>query len=132
MAGKKAENSIKALREFAMRYPEADEGTSCNKAAFRARKKAYLYIGSKADAWNVMLKVKDSKADVEQLAGEKPDQYSVNAAGWVTARFGKNEAAPKRRFTKWIDESYRLIVPRKLVATLPEKGPPDRGGAHTR
>ena len=37
--------ALMALHRFAMRLPEAEEGTSCVKRAYRARKKAYVYLG---------------------------------------------------------------------------------------
>ena len=35
------------FREAALRMPEVEEGSSCNKVAYKARKKAFLYLGEK-------------------------------------------------------------------------------------
>ena len=38
---------VKALRRYALQYPETNEGSSCVKRAFRARNKGFLYLGGK-------------------------------------------------------------------------------------
>ena len=47
-----------------------------------------------------------------------PTGYGLGKAGWVTARFGKGEKAPVDLLRSWIDESYRAVAPKKLVAAL--------------
>ena len=38
---------------MAMAFPEAEEGTSCNKAAFKAGKKSYLFMGMNEKNYNL-------------------------------------------------------------------------------
>lgn len=106
------------LRRFALTLPETDEGTSCNKSAFRARKKAFLYLGIKDDSFNMMLKIGPSSADAERLQKESPDCYGVGSGGWVKVEFTTAQTPPIGMLKAWIEESYRLLVHKQLVEEL--------------
>ena len=113
------------LRELALRYPEAQEGISCagtalEKPTVMVRNKAFLFLG-KTD---VMVKLRDSLGDAARLAAKEPGRYKAGAHGWVTVTFSEGEALPLELLEKWIDESYRAIATRQLVAMLPQGGVP--------
>jgi hypothetical protein len=110
-----------ALRGIALLYPEVEEGASCTKKSFKARGNAFLYVGVAGDSYNVMLKLRESQAEATALA-LKDSRFKVGAQGWVTATFGLADSPPSGLFERWIDESYRLLVDKKLVATLSEHG----------
>jgi hypothetical protein len=113
---------MQALRKIALQYPEAEEGTSCNKAAFKARNKAFLFVGMDQTSYNVMLKLRESLPEAARLAAKEPNHYGVGGMDWVKATFSHNESPPAGLMEKWIDESYRLLVHKQLVALLPERG----------
>ncbi len=48
----------------------------------------------------------------------KPAGYGLGKSGWVEARFGPDDDVPLELLKEWIDESYRAIAPKKLVALL--------------
>jgi hypothetical protein len=111
------------LRTLALAYPEVGEGVACEgtaleKSTFKARNKAFLFLGT-AD---MMVKLGDSLAEAVGLASEEPDRYKVGAHGWVTVSFDDRELPPIDLLERWIDESYRLIAARQLVAMLPSPG----------
>lgn len=110
------------LRALAMRYPETTEGTSCTKAAFKVRTKSFLFLEEKEDSWNLMLKLDESLDEAELLAEKQPDNYSVGKHGWTTLRFPSGKGPPVKLLDRWVDESFRLLAPRKLVAVLDECG----------
>lgn len=112
---------VKVLRALAMQYPEAEEGTSCNKLSFKARKKAFLYVGADAESYNVMLKLTDSIAEAEKL-GAKSDAYSPGNNGWTRIIMPLDDAPPAGLLERWIDESYRALAHKELVAMLPDLG----------
>jgi hypothetical protein len=106
------------------RRPTTDDpgGASCTKKSFKSRGKAFLYVGVSRDSYNAMLKLRESQAEATALAS-KDARVKVGAQGWVTATFGLSKPLPREVFERWIDESYRrLLVDKKLVATLPERG----------
>ncbi len=115
---------VQALRKVALRYPEVQEGVVCTKAAFKARNKAFLFIGMDDTSYNTMLKLRESLPEAMKLAAAEPNRYGVGGHGWVSASFRRNEFPPPGLLERWIDESYRLLVSKKLVALLPERGLP--------
>jgi len=111
---------MQALRRIAMRFPQAEEGVVCQKAAFKAGNKAFFFMGMDDASYNTMLKLSDSLPEATKLAGNDSDRYGVGAHGWVSATFAHRESPLSGLFERWIEESYRLLVPKKLVALLPE------------
>ena len=120
---------MQELRKIALQYPEAEEGTSCNKAAFKARNKAFLFVGMDDTSYNVMLKLHESLAEAKKLAAKEPDHYGVGGMDWVKATFSHHESSPAGLMEKWIDESYRLLAHKQLVALLDERPLSGRGSA---
>lgn len=109
------------LRRFAMRLPEAEEGTSCVNRAFRARGKAFAYLGMKADRYKLMVKLTASIPRAEALQKRRPDSYSVGKHGWTTVWLRHTEKAPKGLLEGWIEESYRVLAHPQLVELLPPR-----------
>ena len=112
------------LRKIALSFPAASEKPSCNKAAFSAGKKNFFFLGEgqgpEVGALNTMLKLTDSLAEAKELAKSQPGIYSVGDSGWLSAKFAAGESPPAGLFERWIEESYRALVPKKLVALLDE------------
>jgi predicted DNA-binding protein (MmcQ/YjbR family) len=107
------------LRQLALALPQAEEGVSCNKAAFKAGGKAFLFVGSDNDATNAMLKLKSSLPEAKQLAAANPSTYKVGGHNWVTITRSHNQPRPPTALLqRWIQESFRLLVAKSLVATL--------------
>jgi hypothetical protein len=48
-----------------------------------------------------------------------PTGYGLGKSGWVSARFEPGEAPPLQLLRAWIDESYRAVAPKTMVARLP-------------
>ena len=116
-----------ALRRVALQYPEAQEGVVCTKRAFKARNKAFLFMGMDDRCYDAMLKLRESLAEAAKLATKEPDCYTIGAHGWVTATFSHGQSPPPGLLEGWIDESYRLLVHKQLVAMLPDRGLPTVG-----
>ena len=110
---------VAVLRATALSLPEAEEGLSCNKAAFTAGKKNYLFVGEEAGVWDAKLKLCDSIPEATELAKKHPDNYGVGSTGWVTLEFPGAKGPPKKVLERWVKESFRLLVPKKLAAQLP-------------
>lgn len=106
---------VQALRKFSMKLPEAEEGSSCVNRAFRARGKAFAYLGMKPDHYRLMVKLSDSVARAEALQEKRPDAFNVGKHGWTTIRLPHSEMGPKGLLESWIEESYRALAPAALV-----------------
>lgn len=119
---------VQALRAVALSYPEAEEGTSCKNCAFKARGKAFLFVGTEEDSYSVMLKLGESLSEAARLERKEPGRCKVGAHGWVKVTFGRDEFAPHGVLEGWIDESYRLLAHKDLAAKLPPRAAPAAGG----
>jgi len=117
-----ARKPIAALRRIALRLPETLEGMTCGKQAFKARNKAFLFVGSEETTYNIMVKLRDALPEAASLQAKSPEKYAVGGHGWVKATFSHSAPLPVGRFERWIEESYRLLVPRQLVAFLSSQG----------
>ncbi|HXU60385.1 MAG TPA: MmcQ/YjbR family DNA-binding protein, partial [Polyangia bacterium] len=53
-----------------------------------------------------------------ELPFVKPTAYGMGKSGWVTVTLGPAESPPIALLKEWIDESYRAVAPKKLVAAL--------------
>ena len=122
---------MQALRAVALRYPEVQEGTACKKSSFKARKKAFLFMGMDDRSYNAMVKLRESLAEAAELAAREPDRYKVGAHGWVTATFSHDESPPPGLLDRWIAESYRVLAPKRLVALPPDGGLPPASAERT-
>lgn len=115
---------MKALRRLALAYPETQEGVVCKRIAFKARDKAFLFMGMDSECYDAMVKLRESLAEADRLAAETPDRFKVGGHGWVTVTFPHGQYPPPGLLERWIDESYRLLAPRQLVASLPKPAQP--------
>jgi len=100
------------IREMAADFPDVDEGTSCTQSSFKAKGRSFLFIGpgAKKIGYKAMFKLKDSMAEAEVLAAEKPHRFEVGNTGWVTARFSAEEPLSRSLWENWLNESYQLSV----------------------
>jgi predicted DNA-binding protein (MmcQ/YjbR family) len=104
---------MQALRKIALGLPGAEEGTSCNKAAFKVRKTAFMFMGMDEDSYNVMIKLRESLPEAAKLEGKEAERYRLGGHGWVKIVFPHKESPPRGLMARWIDESHRLLVPRR-------------------
>ncbi len=109
----------RSLQAVASSYPEVNESPSCVNRSFKARKKSFLFLGEKPDGMlRLMVKLDDGIESAQAVASENPDGWKVGGPGWVTGNFTDATAPPLETLTAWIDESYRLLAPKTLVAQL--------------
>ncbi len=107
-----------AIRAMAMALPEATEGQSCVNRAFKAGGKNFAFLGEKDGECGLRLKLDASIDDLTRRAKTQPDRYQVGNHGWTMLRFAPDEPPNTNDLEAWILESYRLLAPKKIVATL--------------
>ena len=129
-AGRKAEG---LLRDHALGYPETREDHPWGHVAIKVRDKAFVFLGGSADG-GLSLSVKLSASHTTALDRPfaEPTGYGLGKHGWVSATFAADEAPPLDLLRAWIDESYRAIAPKKLVAALAGARAPEPGRAASR
>jgi predicted DNA-binding protein (MmcQ/YjbR family) len=94
--------------------------------AIKVRGKTFVFLAADAETFSLSAKLPSSGGVVVQLPFASPTEYGLGKSGWVTARFPRNGKIPVDMLTLWIEESYRAVAPKRLLAELgsPE---PSRG-----
>jgi len=112
------------LRAFALGYPEAYEDFPWGERVAKVKGKVFVFLGRDGNELGLSVKLPESGMLALGLTFASPTGYGLGKAGWVTVRFGKREKAPVALLRSWIDESYRAVAPKKLVAALSSSSEP--------
>ena len=80
--------------------------------------KPFLILGGEEPRLSVTTKLPLSGRLALLLPFATPTGYGLGKSGWVTGDFGATDEVPVERLCEWIDESYRAIAPKKMVAEL--------------
>ncbi|MFO0810283.1 MAG: MmcQ/YjbR family DNA-binding protein [Gemmataceae bacterium] len=111
-----------ALRGFAMTYPASTEDFPWGHRAIKVRGKLFVIFANDNGTLRVTAKLPVSNAHALALPFAEPTGYGLGKSGWVTATFGPKDTVPLEMLFEWVDESYRAVAPKKLVATLQDGG----------
>jgi predicted DNA-binding protein (MmcQ/YjbR family) len=109
------------LRKFALAFPEVREDHPWGHSAFKVGGKAFLFMASEDGSLSLSVKLPQSGFVALSLPFAEPTGYGLGKSGWVTARFAAKQSPPLPVLERWVDESYRAIAPRKLLARLQAK-----------
>jgi len=113
----RSRQALDELRAFALDLPGAFEDDPWgHEPVVKVGKKIFVFLGSE-DAPSMTVKLPDSADQALDLPGAVPSGYGLGRHGWVTAPIGA-KGAPRGVAEDWIEESYRAIAPKKLVAEL--------------
>lgn len=114
-------------RRFAADLPEAWEDHPWGESVYKVGKKVFVFFGMlETDALlRFTVKLRDSHEEALAFEWVVPAGYGLDRGGWVTC--APPEDAPIEMITGWIEESYRLVASRSLVAEL-EKRPATAAG----
>lgn len=107
-----------ALRLRALSYPETVEEHPWGETAIKVRGKVFLFLGQMEGDTTFSVKLPHSGEAALTLPFASPTGYGLGKHGWVSARLAPTADAPLDLFREWIDESYRAVAPKKLVAGL--------------
>ena len=109
------------LLRVALGMPEAWEDHPWDETVAKVGKKVFLFLGG-ADTDDAPTTVKLSDSHDQAIAlGAAPARYGLGRAGWVTVSCSQ---IPDGILEDWVEESYRLVAPKKLVALLDARQPP--------
>lgn len=105
---------------FALGLPGAWEDHPWEETVAKVGKKVFVFFGSEASpTWPSMtVKLVESHDQAMAVPGTEPTGYGLGKSGWVTIPFGSRLLPPLGVLTDLIEESYRLVAPKKLVAEL--------------
>ncbi len=106
------------LRAWALAYPGATEEFPWGERAFKIAGKVFLFLGRTGEAASFSVKLPRSAAEALELGFVEPTHYGLGKHGWVTATVDTGREAPLDLFQAWLDESFRAVAPKKVVAQL--------------
>ncbi len=124
--------AVESLRAAALAYPEAAEEFPWGERALKVKGKVFLFLGRMEGGLTLSVKLPVSAAAALELPFAEPTHYGLGKHGWVTAKFEPGDAVPLDLLHEWLDESYRAVAPRAVLARLEEsegEGKPARKAA---
>src|SRR5260370_32608665 len=111
-----------ALRKFALTYPEATEHFPWGHVAVKVKGKVFLFLSNglriESVVFSMTVKLPQSGKWALTQPFASPAGYGMGKSGWVTAQFGGKDEIPVDLLEQWIDESYRTVAPKKVLAKL--------------
>ena len=121
-------NACARLRErllaYSLSYPEAWEDHPWDETVAKVRKKIFVFFGADpaVTCLGLTVKLPESAPAVIVEDYAVPSGYNLGKSGWVTLRFQRAADVPMDLLEELIDESYRAVAPKRLIAQLDERG----------
>jgi predicted DNA-binding protein (MmcQ/YjbR family) len=106
------------LRKNALAYPGAHEDMPWGHHAIKVKGKTFVFLAADSETFSLSAKLPSSADVAVTLPFASRTEYGLGRSGWVTARFPRTARIPLEILELWIDESYRAIAPKRLVAEL--------------
>ncbi|MEV0977490.1 MmcQ/YjbR family DNA-binding protein [Streptomyces sp. NPDC049915] len=110
------------VRGFALSLPGAAEEFPWGETVAKVNKKVFAFLGvdDGGHPMAVTVKLTDEAAHAHALSspGAEPAGYGLGRAGWVRIPLQEPGAPAAELLCDWVEESYRTIAPRRLVAEL--------------
>jgi len=105
------------IRRYALGLPGAWEDNPWGEAVVKVNKKVFVFLGlPDSDPPTITVKLTDSHDHALSIDGAQPAGYGLGRSGWVRVPVADLEAD---LVEEWVEESYRNVAPKKLVAQLP-------------
>jgi predicted DNA-binding protein (MmcQ/YjbR family) len=108
------------LLAFALSLPEAVEDHPWDETVAKVRKKVFVFFGGEPSRDRITVKLVESHGHALSIEGAEPSGYGLGKAGWVTVPVDA-EGVDHDLLSDWIEESYCIVAPKRLVATLDAK-----------
>jgi len=96
--------------------PEAWEDHPWGETVYKVGKKVFVFFGvlESDTGLRLTVKLRDSHDEAMAFDWVQPAAYGLDRGGWVTC-VAPNDT-PADMIIGWIDESYRLVAPRRLAS----------------
>jgi len=109
------------LRERGLAFPEATEDFPWEHRVLKVRGKIFAFLsGERGGPLHLTVKLPRTGFQALALPFCEPSGYGLGRSGWVTASLPRSRpsAALRDQCLAWLDESYRAVAPKRLVARL--------------
>jgi len=104
------------LRKYALGFPETREDMPWGECAIKVKGKVFLFMRCEDAELRLWVKLPQSHPYALDRPFAEPAGYGLGASGWVSATFKGKAKPPVDLLKGWIDESYRAVAPKKLLA----------------
>jgi predicted DNA-binding protein (MmcQ/YjbR family) len=105
------------VRDFALSLPEAFEDRPWeDDVVVKARGKIFVFLGPDGSS-RLSVKLLESNAHALSIEGARPTGYGLGRSGWVTVPY-RARGITIALLRDWVEESYRIVAPKRLVAEL--------------
>jgi predicted DNA-binding protein (MmcQ/YjbR family) len=124
-AGEDLSGVSASLRKFALGFPGATEDFPWGERVAKVNGKVFVFLGADpvpGGGIGLSVKLPASGREALELPFARPTGYGLGKSGWVSARFAAEDRPPVEILKAWIEESYRAIAPKKLVAEIDSGG----------
>jgi predicted DNA-binding protein (MmcQ/YjbR family) len=110
----------RAAVRFALGLPGAREDHPWGETVAKVGAKVFAFFGSDGspNGPGMTLKLRESNQAALGVPGAAPARYGLGKSGWVTLTLRTPGAPPLAVLCDWVEESYRLVAPKRLVAEL--------------
>jgi predicted DNA-binding protein (MmcQ/YjbR family) len=106
------------IREFALSLPGAFEDHPWGEDVVKVNGKVFVFLGTAGSPTQRMtVKLVESHGHALAIEGSEPTGYGLGKSGWVTVPLSA-EGITGELLYEWIEESYRIVAPKRLVAGL--------------
>ena len=104
---------------FALGLPGAYEDNPWGETVAKVNRKVFVFFGVEGSPYwpGMTVKLRESNQAALGIPGAAPTGYGLGRSGWVTLSFG-GSAPPVTVLSDWVEESYRLVAPKRLIAEL--------------
>lgn len=109
------------LLKFALTLPGAYEDYPWGEVVVKVNKKVFCFIGMPdSDEYppGMTVKIPDEADFATTLDSCELAGYGLGKSGWVHVNFTVADCPAQDVLREWVEESYRLIAPKKLVKEL--------------
>ena len=108
-----------AMRDRALAYPQTEEAFPWGERAIKVKGKAFLFMRLGDSELSFSVKLPRTGVQALALPFAKPTEYGLGRHGWVTVRLAKVTKPLTEQCMAWIDESFRAVAPKRVIASLP-------------
>jgi predicted DNA-binding protein (MmcQ/YjbR family) len=109
------------IRKFALSLPGAYEEFPWEESVAKVNKKVFVFMGvedPKQYPLGMTVKIPQLADLVTSLEACELAGYGLGKAGWISVKFAADDCPDLDTLKEWVEDSYRLIAPKKLVKEL--------------
>jgi predicted DNA-binding protein (MmcQ/YjbR family) len=107
------------VRKFALSLPGATEDFPWGERVAKVNGKVFVFLGGddRTGPPGMTVKLVESHGHALAIEGAEPTGYGLGRSGWVNVPLHA-EGVTLNLLRDWIEESYRIVAPKRLVAEL--------------